>query len=342
MRPRAFRRRLIVAFLLMAAGCASPGQPPSPPHPSTAHAARSHASSYPAPVGGHFRDAAFAPELVVIPGGSFLMGASDEEAAREGRRPETAAWEHPQRHLTIATPWAVGRYLVTRREYTAFIEATHRPSDGCMVLDGGKWLKEPQRSFADPAFPQTDRDPAVCVNTADAEAYVRWLNETTGHHYRLLREDEWEYAARAGTTTSRWWGDERNSLCAHANGADQSYHAAYPDDPHANTACNDGYVHTNPVDAFPPNPFGLYDMIGNVWEWSGECFVASYPNAVSETPPLDGQGTAQDCSRRSIRGGSWHNSPDSLRSAARFWLPADMRSSSLGFRVARQPDDSRP
>lgn len=293
-------------------------------------------TSFPVPVGATFRDRPLAPQLVVVPPGSYLMGASEEEAAREGRGAESAAWERPQHRVVVATPLAVGKGLVTRREFAEFAGATHRPvTNGCMVLDGGIWQQEARRSFADPAFAQTDQDPAVCVAVEDAEAYAAWLSRTTGHAYRLLHEAEWEYVARAGSTSSRWWGDDRATICAHANGADQQYHALYPADAHANTGCSDHFAHTNPSGAFHANPFGLSDMLGNVWQWTADCFVPGYANAPAlASTAID----AGDCNRRVIRGGSWHNAPDALRSAARFWLPPNMRSSSLGFRIVRLPD----
>ena len=293
-------------------------------------------SAFPVPVGATFQDRSFAPQLVVVPRGSYLMGASADEAEREGRRAETAAWERPRHRVVVPTSLAVGRNLVTREEFAAFVEATHRPmTSGCMVLDAGIWQDEARRGYADPAFVQTDRDPAVCVAVEDAEAYAAWLSQTTGHAYRLLHEAEWEYVARAGSTASRWWGDDRTSLCRHVNGADLSYRALHPTDEHANATCDDGYAHSSPAGAFAANPFGLNDMLGNVWQWTADCFVPGYDHApaVASTPITSG-----DCSRRMIRGGSWHNGPDALRSAARFWLPPGMHSSSVGFRVVRLPD----
>ena len=297
--------------------------------------AKLHAD-FPAPVGRAFRDRPFAPLLVVVPPGTYMMGASADEATREGRRAETAAWEQPRHRVVVPTSLAVCKDFVTRKEFATFVAATGRPvTKGCMVLDLGTWQDEAQRSFLDSAFDQTDQSPAVCVGVEDVEAYAAWLSRTTGHTYRLLHEAEWEYLARAGSTSSRWWGDDRTSLCHHLNGADLSYHRRYPADEHANTACDDGYAHSSPAGAFAANPFGLDDMLGNVWQWTADCFVPGYDAApaVASTPIESG-----DCSRRMIRGGSWHNAPDSLRSAARFWLPPDMHSSSVGFRVVRLPD----
>ncbi len=321
-------RFLVLAALvsLLSAPAARPATDTASPKPT----------GFPASVGATFRDRPFAPQLVVLPSGLYVMGASAEEGLREGRRADTAAWEQPRHRVVVSTPLAVGKNLVTREEFAAFVSATKRPmTQGCMVLDAGTWQEEARRSFADPAFVQSDQDPAVCVAVEDAEAYAAWLSRTTGHPYRLLHEAEWEYAARAGSTASRWWGDDRASLCRHVNGADLSFHALYPADEHANTTCDDRFAHSNPAGAFAANPFGLNDMLGNVWQWTADCFVPGYETApaVASTPIESG-----DCSRRAIRGGSWHNSADSLRSAARFWLPPDMRSSSVGFRVVRLPD----
>jgi sulfatase modifying factor 1 len=275
------------------------------------------------------QDAPYAPPMVVLPGGTFIMGSSDAETTREGRAPAEAAFEHPERQMTI-TPFAIGRADVTVGEFDRFVKATNRTSvfDGCMVDKHGTWGVDPKASYLDPGFAQTSASPVVCVTWDDARAYAAWLTRQTGHPYRLVREDEWEYAARAGTTTARWWGDSQAGLCAHANGADRSFDRAYPGDAKANLSCDDGYAGSNPPGAFPPNPSGLYDMLGDVWQWTADCFADTYG-------AQDAKAASEPCVRRSIRGGSWHNYPNVLRAASRFWLKPEMRSSSLGFRVAR-------
>ena len=290
-------------------------------------------TGFPAAIGRSFRDQPYTPELVVIPTGTFTMGASAKEAARERRNAESAAWERPEHVVVVAAPLAVGRFLVTVGEYRHFVTATGRlHADGCTVLDRGEWQLQAQRSYANPAFAQTERHPVTCVTVADAEAYARWLTDETGFQYRLLHESEWEFAARAGTVTARWLGDERHSLCRHANGADLSYDRMRPGDPSVNRSCDDHFAYTNPVDSFPANPFGLHDMLGNLWQWTADCFVSDYRTAPAvASKPIEGG----DCARRVIRGGSWHNSPDALRSAARYSLPVTMRSASIGFRIVR-------
>jgi formylglycine-generating enzyme required for sulfatase activity len=314
-----FRPLWILALPLLLAACAG-SLAMGPP------------SGYPIAVGQSFRDAPFAPEMVVIPAGSYQMGSTEAETTRENRAAGPAASEKPRHLEVIAHPLAIGKYLVTVDEFDRFVKATHRDVfNGCQVNIAGTWGLGDKRSYLDPAFSQTGRNPVVCVTWPDAKAYVDWLSAQTGHRYRLITEREFEYATRAGTTTARWWGDSQADLCQHVNGADQSFDRAYPGDKQSNKSCDDGFAATNPVDHFAPNPFGLYDMTGNAWEWMADCFRANYDPA-TPTPPDAG------CEHRSIRGGSWHNYANVLRSATRFSLPPTMRASSTGFRVARDPD----
>lgn len=274
------------------------------------------------------RDAPGLPVMVVVPQGRATLGSSEAETTREGRAPATGAYEHPQREVTFARAFALSRSHVTRAEFDRFVKATHRPMAGCVVALQGKWSDGPLAAYdyRNPGWKQRPDEPAVCVNWADAVAYAAWLSQRTGHRYRLPSEDEWEYAARGGTTTARWWGDAAADICARANGGDKSYAATMPDDKSANLACSDGFARTSPAGRYAPNPFGLFDMLGNAWQWTGDCFAAVPGSA----PP------AGPCNARSIRGGSWHNSVATLRAATRFSLPPTMRSSSLGFRVVRE------
>ncbi len=283
--------------------------------------------AWPVQAGGTFRDLPWTPEMVVVPAGAFLMGSTDAETTREGRAPALAAAEHPQRRVRFDAPFAVGRTDVTVAEYGAFLAQTHRAVPAACTVDlGGIWrVDQPGYSVLRPGYAQQPDFPAACVSWDDAQAYTRFLSQRTGQRYRLLHEAEWEYAARGGTETARWWGDGRAGLCRHANGADRSFDKAMPGDKEANRQCDDGYAFASPVHAFPPNPFGLYDMIGNLWQWTEDC-VAAEPGG--------------RCARRAIRGGSWHNYPVALRAANRFALPPAMRSSSLGFRVMREPSAS--
>ena len=153
----------------------------------------------------------------------------------------------------------------------------------------------------------------VNVSYEDAKAYTKWLATKTGQPYRLLSEAEWEYAARAGSTASRFWGDSERDACEFANVS----------------WC--GGKATLPVGGFKPNDFGLYDTLGNVWEWVEDCYHGRYRGAPSDGSPwLSG-----DCGTRVIRGGGWVDGPRDVRSAVRAWVTPDDRYSDLGFRVAR-------
>ncbi len=273
--------------------------------------------------GREFRDCEGCPEMVVVPVGEFMMGSS---ASEEGRDSD----EGPRHPVTILRPFAVGKYGVTRTEFARFVEATgHDTGTSCHGFENG-WRNRPGRDWRNPGFAQTERDPVVCVNWEDAKAYVRWLSHETGHRYRLLTESEWEYAARAGTRTSRYWGDDVSGQCQYANGSDVSMAREYG--VKSSLSCDDGYPFTSPSDHFPPNTFGLHDMAGNVWEWVEDCWNDSYSGA-----PSDGSSwtVGSDCKRRVVRGGSWHVKPKYLRSASRGKLSNRSRSYHFGFRVAR-------
>lgn len=169
--------------------------------------------------------------------------------------------------------------------------------------------------------------PAINVSWEDAMAYAAWLSEQTGWQYRLPTEAEWEYAARAGTQTRRYWGDDPSAACTYANVHDQTSmrENSFSKPPHA---CDDGYAKTAPVGQFQPNAWGLYDMLGNVWEWTCSAYSGDY------------DGTEQRCAKasnagfRSIRGGSWHSGPQFVRAAGRSGVLPDKRYGGLGFRLA--------
>jgi formylglycine-generating enzyme required for sulfatase activity len=166
----------------------------------------------------------------------------------------------------------------------------------------------------------------------DAQAYVAWLSQKTGKRYRLLTEAEFEYAARAGSTTVFSWGVDANSACAFANVADVATMAtAWWRQNYTAVSCNDGAGYTMPVGRYQANAFGLFDMIGNVNEWVADCYVDGYGTA-----PTDGSAVEiTNCQQRSVRGGGWSSVPYLARSAARTFAPANARLQVDGFRIAR-------
>jgi sulfatase modifying factor 1 len=197
----------------------------------------------------------------------------------------------------------------------------------CIPKPGGRRMRN--RDWRSPGFAQEDDYPVACVSWNDAKAYVDWLSKQTGHDYRLPSEAEWEFAARAGTTTARFWGDNPDSACRYANVADRTAKTRYPGWPIHD--CEDGYVHAAPTGSFKANSFGLKDMLGNLWEWTADCWNGSYEGA-----PSDGSArTGGDCRWRVLRGGSWDIAPEFVRSAIRIRTTTKSRSYSAGFRPAR-------
>ena len=306
---------------LLAAELPPPPPAPSAPIPSRVDAAR------PLPdarrVGERFRDCAECPELVVVPAGSFTMGSPSSE---EGRFES----EGPQRRVTIPSPLAVGVYEVTRGEFGRFVSATGHATGGrCYSYEDDSWEWLDDRGWRDPGFAQTDDHPVVCVSWEDAQAYVRWLSRETGARYRLLSESEWEYVARGGTASSRYWGSSSSGQCVHANGADSSASLG------RGVSCSDGSARTARGGSYTSNGFGLYDVLGNVWEWVEDCWHGDYAGAPSGGSAWTSGG---DCGHRVLRGGSWRSNPRDLRSASRLWSTAGDGLVGIGFRVSRTLD----
>jgi formylglycine-generating enzyme required for sulfatase activity len=269
--------------------------------------------------GQRFRDCPTCPEMIVVPHGTFMMGASPSEAGRSDR-------DTPLHLVGFEKDFAVGMYPVTRAEYANFARQTHDRSSGCELLDGQRrWRVDGRRDWRRPGFKQTDRDPAVCVSWDDAQRYVRWLNSIQPFaSYRLISEAEWEYVARAGTHTTFYWGDEADHDFANY-GAEQCYPCGVA------RKGRDRWDYTSPVGSFPPNAFGLYDVTGNVWQWTQDCMHDSYIGA-----PMNGAAwEAGDCRDRVLRGGSWLDPPRFLRLAERNPWPQDHTDYANGFRIAR-------
>ena len=175
------------------------------------------------PAGEIWRDCPQCPEMVAIPSGRFEMGSSDKEAEREGVSDRFAIREQPIHTVTIARPFALGRYPVTKREFADFVADTgFEPTLGCMVFSGSGLKWDTTKSWRDPGFDQTDRDPVVCTDWTTANIYVAWLRLKSRTAYRLPSESEWEYAARAGTVTTRPWDDPEATVCEFGNVNDRS------------------------------------------------------------------------------------------------------------------------
>ncbi len=247
------------------------------------------------------------PEMIVVPAGTFKMGSSQAELNNN---------EGPQHTVTIRKAFAVGIYTVTFDQW-----------DAC-VFDGGCAGYSPPSQDG-----SRGKRPVVNVSWHDAQIYVGWLNEKlrdlqpiaegapASGPYRLLSEADWEYAARAGTTTAYYWGEARRKGYANCDGCGSEW----------------DNTQTAPVGSFPPNPFGLYDMAGNVLQWTQDCYHENYTGA-----PANGSawitGPIGACSARMMRGGSWFNSTYYLRSSQRYIVSPHFRAHNAGFRVAKTLD----
>ncbi len=230
--------------------------------------------------------------------------------------------------VSISYTLEAGRYEVTRSQFARFVEETGYKAPGCNSYDG-KWVMQPDRNWQNPGFPQEENHPVTCVSWNDARTYTQWLSDRTGQEYRLLSSSEWEYLARAGTETLRFWGDEPDDACNYANVADQRAAKQYNGWQVHN--CTDQFVHTAPTGSFQANGLDVYDMAGNVFEWVADCWNKDYQDA-----PVDGASrTTGNCRLRELRGGSWYSQPRFVRSGFRNRFAPDFRGNTFGFRVAR-------
>ncbi|HEX5863100.1 MAG TPA: SUMF1/EgtB/PvdO family nonheme iron enzyme [Casimicrobiaceae bacterium] len=235
-----------------------------------------------------FQDHYGGPEMVVVPAGRFTMGSPETE-------PDRRDSEGPQHPVTIARPFGAGRHAVTRGQFAAFVNNTGYRA---------QYETEAKKSWRNPGFPQDDSHSVVYVSWEDAKSFVAWLSTQSGRDYRLLTEAEWEYAARAGTTTPFRWGSTTTLAQEQAVAAGN----------------------------FAANPWGLYQVGGDVLEWCEDVWHDNYNGA-----PSDGSAWLQggDTSRRVVRGGSWGGDPRCLRLAGRGARNTDVRGYLLGFRVGR-------
>jgi formylglycine-generating enzyme required for sulfatase activity len=269
--------------------------------------------------------------LAQVPPGRFDMGSSGKETVEQGADARRVANERPVHAVRIERGFGLGIREVTRGEFARFVAETRRDVSGCSNWENDGWAFHPELNWRNPGFAQTDEHPVVCVSWNDAQAYIAWLNARTGERYRLPTEAEWEYAARAGATGQHHWTDDA-AACRHANGADFAAATAdgLPRRAGVIFECDDGFAHTAPAGRFPPNAFGLHDMLGNVWEWVADCYAPGYEGA-----PTDGSArTGGDCGNRVLRGGSWKYPARTVRFAIRGPGLPDARNNNAGFRLA--------
>lgn len=286
--------------------------------PATVPAVSSAVVSKPGTV---FRDCPTCPGLTVLPAGRFKQGSAGTDSG-------SSSFDKPLHWVVIGRPFAMSTTPVTLDEFRQFITAAGRDMQGCDVYDG-EWKHRPESSWENPGFVQTGSHPVTCTSWDDAKAYAEWLSAKTGYRYRLPSASEWEYAARAGGEADHPWNPDGSGACASANVADQSAARRFPG--WSVFGCDDGYIYTAPVGSFKASAFGLNDMLGNVFQWTEDCWHEDYKGA-----PIDGSArTDGDCSDHELRGGSWFTTPAFVRAGYRNHFAANYRTSTVGIRLVR-------
>ena len=267
------------------------------------------------------RDCPTCPAMTVLPVGRFRQGSVSPEAGSE-------SFAKPAHGVVISRPFAMATNAVTVDQFQEFIAATGVDMQGCDTYDRD-WKHRAKNSWKDPGFVQSGTHPVTCVSWNDAKAYASWLSAKTGHGYRLPSASEWEYAARTGGEAVQPWNPDGSDACTNANVADASAAHRYPG--WSVFACDDGYVNTAPVGSFKTNAWGLNDMLGNVFQWTEDCWSPDYTDA-----PADGSARADgDCTEHELRGGSWFSTPAYVKANYRNHFAADYRTSSVGIRLVR-------
>jgi formylglycine-generating enzyme required for sulfatase activity len=289
--------------------------------------------------GQTWKDSVTGMEFVRVGAGCFQMGQTESEKQyliKEVGQEKYKKWyegELPRHEVCVDGFW-MAKHEVTRGQFRKFVRDTGHRTDAdkkgkAWIFNkdtSWKWKEMPGYNWEKTGYSQNDDHPVACVSWNDAKAFIQWLNSKTGDRFALPSEAQWEYGARAGTDYMRFWGTNDSDACTYANAAGKggkiNWSKPFP--------CNDGYDFTSPAGAYRPNPFGLYDMLGNVWEWCEDVYEK---NAYSKHPrnnPLVTSGG----SNRVDRGGSWFNNPRSLRCAYRVDRAGDT-GSYLGFRLIR-------
>ncbi|MCG7421527.1 formylglycine-generating enzyme family protein [Micrococcus sp. ACRRV] len=286
------------------------------------------------PAGTVSSDHQAGPDMVVIPAGTCTAGSTDAEHEAWGVPENRRDFELPQREVTIAEPFALGRTEVTVEQFQAFVDDT-----GYQVCGGSRWWDpedpsamtfNPELSYLDPGFEQTPDSPSVALTRQDAQAYVDWLSETTGESDRLPTEDEWEWAARGGADTAFFWGDTLDEAARYANTYD-TVSQAVNGFPWESLSVTDRFAHTAPVGSFEADGFGLYDVTGNARAFMADDWIEDLSGTAGDGSVHDGPVPFPV-----VRGGAWNYQPQNLRLDYRgAYLSAEVATTMFGFRVVR-------
>ncbi len=291
-----------------------------------------------------------------VPAGEFMMGSDESPAAlakafphADPKRLADFKDEAPVHRVRLTRDFWMGRHAVTVGQFREFLRQSGYVPESVRDGTGGYGFnpdynppnteradlfdgRDPRYSWDNTGFAQTDQHPVVNVTWNDAAAMARWLSEQEGVTYRLPTEAEWEYAARGGQRARFPGGDDPATLLKTSNTFDRETALRWPRWREQAGAGSDGFAFTAPVGSFQPNAFGLYDMVGNVWEWCSDWYEENY---YAHSPVDDPQGPA-DGTVKVRRGGSWHSWPLYARTAFRNWNSTSTRYVLVGFRLVRE------
>jgi formylglycine-generating enzyme required for sulfatase activity len=284
-------------------------------------------------IGDIWLDPVTGMEFVWVSGGSFDMGSPDGETGRRSN-------EGPVHPVEVDGFW-MGKTEVTVGQFRKFVDAKGKGYQTEAEKEGGAWgmgsdgiwAKQQGYNWRSPGFSQDANHPVVCVSWNDVHKMLEWMSGKGNGRFQLPSEAQWEYACRGGKKTARYWGDSPDMACEYGNVGDQTLKSQISNWSYAIHNCSDGYVYTAPVGKYKSNKFGLYDMLGNVWEWCEDVYIADIYGKSDKKNPIYNSGGPI----RVIRGGSWINVPDYVRCALRDYDDPSRRNYNVGFRLLRMP-----
>jgi formylglycine-generating enzyme required for sulfatase activity len=264
------------------------------------------------------KDCLNCPEMVLLPAGKVLIGSPFDEKGRETD-------ESPVQSFSV-NRFFLGKYEVTRGQWKYFLQKSgYQTKPECLTWDGNGYEKIRTLDWKQPGFEQTDDHPVVCVSWLDAQAYTKWLSNVTGKRYRLPTEVEWEYAAKAGLGQVAYPWPSADTPCLYANLGDTSLKNFHPNWQLNN--CNDGYSFTAPVGSFPNNPWGLFDLQGNVMEWVSSCW-SPHLQPAPQSPAI--------CNKKVMKGGGWDLTEKYMRNSYRGRARETNQGTAVGLRVLKE------
>jgi formylglycine-generating enzyme required for sulfatase activity len=265
--------------------------------------------------------------MAQIPAGTVTMGDIEDDGGISNQE---------RIHQVHVGGYALSKTEITNAQFTAFVRATgYAPGNTCWTFENGTFEERPDRNWRYPGFPHQGNHPVTCLNLTDVNAYAQWLSRITGRQYRLPTESEWQYAAELGGPGDQKVASPWLQACVYGNAIDATGSPQVVDATWVVHSCTDGYSYSTAVAKMKPNALGLYDMRGNVWEWTQDCFGRPASDRPTNNNARDSNAwSSRDCKSNVLRGGSWYADSQSMRSNYRIGYDPTERNFSFGFRLA--------